>query len=385
MPATVAQLKTDISAKLTGISEKLVNLKETRLNGTGFVVMDGATPSYKVQVDWNNDIANKPALQGSLSGNGYLLQDGVNTSFTTIANMQANWTEANTASVAYIKNKPAINDSTVTIKMNNTAQGTFSTNQASNSEINIVVPAASDAEITFQQNGTNFANNSFTIDQIADKTINIPGVAQRVSLSTNNGTANSITGADLPVTGVLSLANGGTGDNLSEDDDFGFAYKVGTKLVLSNAPPENGYSLLAFGGYNANNPASFNPHYITSNGQSGQIVMSGSGGHLYFTPFPQSNWDALEGNTGFIHNKPDIASILSRITNLETSTTTTIPGLIKDSTITLQLDGVNVSNGSFTLNQDSNKTINIQTETLSILELVDTGLGEIVEALEELA
>jgi len=66
------------------------------LNGTGFVKMSGSTPSYKTTIDYATEVSNKP-------------------------------------------NIPTVNNSTITIKANGSTQGSFTTNQASNSEIDIQV------------------------------------------------------------------------------------------------------------------------------------------------------------------------------------------------------------------------------------------------------
>lgn len=56
-------------------------------------------------------------------------------------NVQANWTESDSSSDAYIQNKPTIptvNDATLTIQKEGTSVGTFSANASSNTSINIV-------------------------------------------------------------------------------------------------------------------------------------------------------------------------------------------------------------------------------------------------------
>lgn len=71
--------------------------------------------------------------------------DGIETGAE--ANVQANWTQTDTAADDYIKNKPAIptvNDATLTIQKNGKEVGTFSANAATAATINITVPV--DAE-----------------------------------------------------------------------------------------------------------------------------------------------------------------------------------------------------------------------------------------------
>lgn len=56
------------------------------------------------------------------------------------AQVQSNWSESDTTSPAYIDNKPTIptvNDSTITIQQNGTTVGTFTTNDANDTTINL--------------------------------------------------------------------------------------------------------------------------------------------------------------------------------------------------------------------------------------------------------
>lgn len=162
---------------------------------------------------------------GTLSVNGWdTLNNTVTTAtskLSTIAtgaevNVQADWTEANSASDAYIQNKPTIptvNNATLTIKRNNTSVGTFTANASSNKSIDITVPTktseltndgadntstyveadelatvatsgsyvdltnkptiptVNNATLTIQQNGTNVA--TFTANSSTDTTANI--------------------------------------------------------------------------------------------------------------------------------------------------------------------------------------------------------------------
>jgi len=76
--------------------------------------------------------------------------------------------------------------------------------------------APGNAKLTLQQNGTTISS-AFTANASTDATYNIPGVAQNVALGTTTGTANSLTGGSLPVSGTLPIGAGGTGINLSSN------------------------------------------------------------------------------------------------------------------------------------------------------------------------
>lgn len=66
-------------------------------------------------------------------------------------NVQSDWNEADSTADDYIKNKPAINDATLTIQENGTNVATFTANSASNATANITVPTAT-SELTNDSN-----------------------------------------------------------------------------------------------------------------------------------------------------------------------------------------------------------------------------------------
>lgn len=63
-----------------------------------------------------------------------------------------------------------VNDSTVALTLNGITQGSFTTNQATDSAINFDIPTASDATVTLTLDGV--TQGSFTLDQLNDQTIN---------------------------------------------------------------------------------------------------------------------------------------------------------------------------------------------------------------------
>ena len=108
-------------------------------------------------------------------------------------NVQANWNESDTASDAYIQNKPTIptvNNATLTIQKNSTSVGTFTANSATDTTINITVPVTA-ADVSALPASTKYAANlSLTIDsstyvvtgQLKDQDGNNLGSAQTIDL-----------------------------------------------------------------------------------------------------------------------------------------------------------------------------------------------------------
>ena len=117
-----------------------------------------------------------------------------------MAQEQADWTEADTDSPAYIKHKPTIptvNNGTLTITQNGTSKGSFGANQGTNASINLVgennvieaisfngataaisnktavisasIPTVNNAKITITQGGV--SKGAFTLNQSNNQTI----------------------------------------------------------------------------------------------------------------------------------------------------------------------------------------------------------------------
>lgn len=80
-------------------------------------------------------------------------------------NVQSNWTETNTSSDAYIKNKPTIptvNNGKLTIQKNGTDVQTFTANQSSNVTANITVPT----QVSELTNDSGYTTNTGTITKV---------------------------------------------------------------------------------------------------------------------------------------------------------------------------------------------------------------------------
>ena len=102
----------------------------------------GSNISLQTLIDSNNKLSADYIQDGTnnkvFSAADKTKLDGIATGAEV--NVQANWTETDTNSDAYIQNKPTIptvNDGTLTIKQNSISRGTFTANQSGSSEVDI--------------------------------------------------------------------------------------------------------------------------------------------------------------------------------------------------------------------------------------------------------
>lgn len=130
-----ANQSTNATANIT------VPTKTSDLTNDDNVVKDA---SY-VHTDNNYTTTEKNKLSGIASG--------------AEVNVQANWSETNTSSDAYIKNKPTIptvNNATLTIQKNGTTVNSFTANASSNVTANITVPTKTSDLTNNGSGGTNY-------------------------------------------------------------------------------------------------------------------------------------------------------------------------------------------------------------------------------------
>lgn len=85
-------------------------------------------------------------------------------------NVQSDWNVVDSSSDAFIKNKPAIGNGTLTIWQNQTSKGTFTANQATNADITISVPTKT-SELT---NDSGFLTGNSKLNSLQDVTITSP-------------------------------------------------------------------------------------------------------------------------------------------------------------------------------------------------------------------
>ena len=154
-------------------------------------------------------------LSGSINDGAYLIYgDGGGTAQWFLGNniasqVQSDWDESNTSSLAYISNKPNIYDSTVTIKESDgTSVGTFSTNQNAGSDIILpAAPTVNDSTVTIKESdGTSvgtFSTNQASGSDItlpAAPTVNDSTVTIKKSDGTNVGSFSTNQGSGSDIT-----------------------------------------------------------------------------------------------------------------------------------------------------------------------------------------
>lgn len=202
---------------------------------------------------------------GSLSINGWdTLTNDLSTAtskLSTIANgaevnVQSNWNETNSASDAYIQNKPTIptvNNATLTIQKNGTAVGTFTANASSNTTANITVPTntsdltnnGSDGTSTYVEaddlatvaTSGNYADLSGkpTIPTVNNATLTIQQNGSSVATFTANSSTNTTANITSPVI-TMTTTDPGEGSALSANNFV--AVYGGAPIVLDYSTSE---------------------------------------------------------------------------------------------------------------------------------------------------
>ena len=216
---------------------------------------------------------------------------------------QSDWTEQDPESPKYIQNKPeieSVGDGTITLKMGETLLGSFSTNQTSNDTITI--PETSQLQSNWNEGDSNspqYILNKPTIPTVNNPTINFSQGGVLKGSITLNQSSNA----------TIFLDGGGSGSG----------------EVQAN--------------WNETDPTSL--AYIQNKPTLATVAISGSYNDLLDTPtIPtavQSDWTESDSSSiAFIKHKPTIY----------------------DSTITIQQGGV--TKGTFTLNQSTGTTINLE-------------------------
>ncbi|MBQ9435345.1 MAG: fibronectin type III domain-containing protein, partial [Bacteroidales bacterium] len=143
------------------------------------------TPAEQVQANWNEDD---------------------NTSAAYIQNKPTLATVATSGNYSDLSNKPAINDATLTIQKNGTDVGTFTANQSTASTINIEVPAQVNANWTEDDNtSAAYIQNKPTIPTVNNATITV--VQGGVTLGTFTVNTDENTTIEVPTPAEQVQAN----------------------------------------------------------------------------------------------------------------------------------------------------------------------------------
>jgi hypothetical protein len=173
-----------------GVSDVKVNNTSVVTSGVANIDLTGyAKTSNLATVATSgsyNDLSNKPTIPD--------------------AQVQCNWTETNTSSKAYIKNKPTIptvNNATLTIQKNGTTVKTFTANASSNVTCNITVPTNTN-ELT---NGAGFITGIGSADVINALGYTPYSASNPNGYTSNIGTITGIkmNGSSKGTSGVVNL------------------------------------------------------------------------------------------------------------------------------------------------------------------------------------
>lgn len=292
--------------------------------------------------------------------------------------VQSNWNETDDTSKAFILNKPTIptvNDSTVTVKLASTTLTTFTTNQASAS--NIVIP-----EATTTVTGVMSSADKAKLDGIAtgaqvnvkpnwnatagaaDEILNKPTLSTVATSGSYNDLTDKPTIPSIPVTDVQ--VDGSSVVNVSGVAEI-------TLPTFTQTQADWNQATTTAVDYIKNKP---DLSVYALNSSLKTVATSGDYDDLINKPtIPaaqvNADWNASSGVAEILH-KPDL-SVYAQSSSLSTVATSgdyddllnkpTIPDAANDSTVTVDMagtqSGTNRAVGSFTVDQSSNSTLSI--------------------------
>lgn len=128
-----------------------------------FIKNKPTIPAAQVNSDWNAtsgvaQILNKPTLATVATSGAY--SDLTGTPTIPAAQIQSDWSQSDNTQVDFIKNKPAINNATLTITNNGTSAGTFTANASTDVTIALTSPVIT-MTTTDPGEGSPLAANNF--------------------------------------------------------------------------------------------------------------------------------------------------------------------------------------------------------------------------------
>ena len=322
---------------------------------------------------WDSAPSGIPSIQASDKGKvlGVVNQNGTLDWVNQTQHVQANWNEANSSSDAYIQNKPTIpdpaNDSTITVKIESTTIGSFTTNQNSNSTITI--PEAS-TTVT----GAMSSADKGKLDGIA--------VGAQVNVKPNwnaaSGTdAEILNKPDLSVYALSSslktVATSGSYNDLTDKPTIPTIPVTDVKVDNSSVVDANGVAqitLPTFTQVNSNwtETNSSSPAYIQNKPNLATVATSGSYTDLSNKPtIPdaqvQSDWNVIDTTSkAYIANKPDL-TIYAQTSNLSTVATSgsytdlTNKPTIPDAQVQSDWDESNTTSKAYIANKPNLSTV----------------------------
>ena len=285
-------------------------------------------------------------------------------------NVQANWTQSNSAADDYIKKKPTIptvNNGTLTIHKNGTTVDTFTANQSGNTTANITVPTATsdlinDSNYVSDANYVHTDNNYTNAD--ASKLSGISPNATAVSVTQVLSTGTKIAEIDVDGTTTDLYAPSGGGGGGSVDDVQVNGVSVVVSGIAQVTVPTATSDLT-----NDSNFVSDASYVHTDNNFTNADVTKLNGIASGAEVNVQSDWNEADSSSdAYIKNKPTIPTenlwygTSSTAAGTQAKTATTTSGdfaLVTGNMVRVKFDNANSYNGTATLNVDGKGAVDI--------------------------
>lgn len=184
--------------------KRLIALGKGSSGGGGDAVWGSITGTLNDQTDLKDALDSKASASDIPTSTSDLENDsGYITLNDVPAQVQSDWNESDTTSPAYIQNKPTIptvNDSTITIQQDGTTVGTFTTNDANDTTINLTGGGGNDwygTQVQFDALGTYDPDTNYYITDKLDyntdlkNTPNLNVYATKTEVNTKNASQDS--------------------------------------------------------------------------------------------------------------------------------------------------------------------------------------------------
>lgn len=192
-------------------------------------------PEAQVNADWNatsgvSQILNKPTL---FSGD---YNDLTNKPEIPAAQVQSDWNQSDNTAVDFIKNKPTIpaaaNNATITITQGGVTKGSFTTDQATDANIEIDAGASITVDSAIDSNSENPVQNKVIASALDNKQDTL---VSGTNIKTINGT--SILGSGDITTGNVSSSTVNNIVQITQADYDALATKdPNTQYIITDAP-----------------------------------------------------------------------------------------------------------------------------------------------------
>ena len=262
-------------------------------------------------------------------------------------NVQSDWNVTDSSSDAFIKNKPAINDATLTIQKNSQTleSGTFTANSAVDKTVNIT-----------------FATNELLVAESGSEYIDLIGTYTRTSQLINDGES----GTSPYATQEWVETHGGSIQSITINDttyrpqfgstnvDLGDDYvtESGMEDYVENYHDNTKVDKVAGKGLSTED-------YTTADKNKLAGIESGAEVNV------QANWTESDSSSdAYIQNKPNLATVATTGSYNDLINKPTIP-TVNDGTLNIKKNGSSIA--TFTANQSGNTDANIIFETRELI------------------